>query len=140
MCHMVTNILCLFVPEIQILKAKRVFIFLAFPFIFTGCLMPSLLLSSTLMMGSGTTGALSLSTMAAVTKLTANPKLLWDLLLPLDMGPNGIHPSILKEMTDIITRPLNYFSVVLGIWRSPVNWRLARTCLNFQEGYERKCQ
>lgn len=64
---MVTNILCLFVPEIQILKTKRVFIFLAFPFIFTGCLMPSLLLSSTLMMGSGTTGALSLSTMAAVT-------------------------------------------------------------------------
>lgn len=43
-------------------------------------------------------------------KLPTNPELVWDLLLQLDpyksMGPDGIHPRVLKELADIIARTL----------------------------------
>ena len=43
-------------------------------------------------------------------KLPADPELVPDLLLQLDahksMGPNGIHPRVLKELSDVIAGPL----------------------------------
>ncbi|KAJ7413813.1 hypothetical protein WISP_88137 [Willisornis vidua] len=41
-------------------------------------------------------------------QLPVNPEIVWDLLLLLDpcksMGPHGIHPRILKELADVITK------------------------------------
>uniref|UniRef100_A0A8C3CED8 Cullin-4B n=1 Tax=Cairina moschata TaxID=8855 RepID=A0A8C3CED8_CAIMO len=82
--------------------------------------MPSLPLSSTLMMGFGTELE---NHDSGNDKLPTNPEHVRDLLLHLDpyksMGPNGIHPRLLKELADIIAGRLNYFSTVLGIWRGP---------------------
>lgn len=43
-------------------------------------------------------------------KLPGNSKLVWDLLLQLDLrkslGPGGIHLRTLKEMTDVMGKPL----------------------------------
>ena len=47
------------------------------------------------------------------------------------MGPSGIHPRVLKERADIIPRALNYFSMVLRIWRK---WTLANIVPIFKKG------
>ena len=55
---------------------------------------------------------------------------MWDLLLQLDayesMEPNEIHPTVFKELADIIERPL---SIVFQQSREsvevPVDWKLA---------------
>ncbi|KFW81931.1 hypothetical protein N305_01139, partial [Manacus vitellinus] len=40
-----------------------------------------------------------------------NPEIVWDLLLQLDsykaMGPAGVPPKILKELSDVIAKPLS---------------------------------
>ncbi|KAJ7427603.1 hypothetical protein WISP_05587 [Willisornis vidua] len=59
--------------------------------------------------------------------LPVNPEIVWDLLLQLDpyksIGPDGIHPRILKDVTDVITEPL---SVIFELfWDSrevPADW------------------
>lgn len=55
----------------------------------------------------------------SINKLPANPKLVWDWLLQLDarksMWPDGIHPSVLKELSDVIMRLLDYFSTGMKI-------------------------
>lgn len=62
----------------------------------------------------------SLSEGISDNKLTANTKLVQDLLLQLDacksMGPNGNHPRVLKELDIIIVGP---FSIIFQqFWES----------------------
>ncbi|KFO96513.1 RNA-directed DNA polymerase from mobile element jockey, partial [Calypte anna] len=71
----------------------------------------------------------------------ADSEFVRDLLLQLDpyksMGPDGIHPRILREVADIICRPL---SISFGrSWQSgeiPVDWKLAKIVQIFKKGKE----
>ncbi|KAJ7419046.1 hypothetical protein WISP_56501 [Willisornis vidua] len=63
---------------------------------------------------------------------------LWDLLLQLDphksMGPDEMHPSILKELADVITKPLSM--IFEQPWESrevPADWKLVNVVLIFKE-------
>ncbi|KFO14364.1 RNA-directed DNA polymerase from mobile element jockey, partial [Balearica regulorum gibbericeps] len=62
-----------------------------------------------------------------------------DLLLHLDayksMGPNGIHPRVLRELADVVARPLSI--IFQWSWESgevPVDWKLANPVPVFKKG------
>lgn len=83
------------------------------------------------MMGSGTTRAFEFEGCDCTNnKLLANPKLVCNLLLQQDaymsMRTNGIHPRVLKYLTDVIVRLL---SIIFHLsWESgevPFNWKTA---------------
>ncbi|GAB0184195.1 mitochondrial enolase superfamily member 1 [Grus japonensis] len=72
-------------------------------------------------------------------KLPADPKLVRDLLLHLDafksIGPNGIHPRVLRELADVIARPLSI--IFQQFWKSgevSVDWKLANVVPIFKKG------
>ncbi|GAB0183771.1 mitochondrial enolase superfamily member 1 [Grus japonensis] len=72
-------------------------------------------------------------------KLPADPKLVQELLLHLDaykfMGPGGIHPRVLRELADVIVRPLSI--IFQRSWESgevPVDWKLANFAPIFKKG------
>ncbi|KAJ7426638.1 RNA-directed DNA polymerase from mobile element jockey [Willisornis vidua] len=74
-------------------------------------------------------------------QLPVNPETIWDLLLQLDpykfIGPDGIHPQILKELADVITKPLSM--IFECSWESgevPADWKLANITPHFKEGKE----
>ncbi|KFV00654.1 RNA-directed DNA polymerase from mobile element jockey, partial [Tauraco erythrolophus] len=62
-----------------------------------------------------------------------------ELLLRLDahksMGPDGIHPRVLRELADVITKPL---SIIFGqSWLTgevPLDWRLADVTPIYKKG------
>ncbi|KAK4810576.1 hypothetical protein QYF61_007313 [Mycteria americana] len=71
-------------------------------------------------------------------KLPANSELVRDLLLQLDahksMGPDGIHPRVLKELADAIAGPLSI--IFQRSWESgevPVDWKLANVVPIFKK-------
>lgn len=73
-------------------------------------------------------------------KLPVDPKFVWDLLLQLDPHVSiwlydGIHQRILKELFDVIARPLSIIfeqSCVSG--ELPADWKLAKTVSMFKKG------
>ncbi|GAB0199179.1 mitochondrial enolase superfamily member 1 [Grus japonensis] len=72
-------------------------------------------------------------------KLPADPELVRDLLLHLDayksMGPDGIHPRVLRELAEVIVRPLSI--IFQWSWESgevPVDWKLANIVPIFKKG------
>ncbi|GAB0194946.1 sorting nexin-12 [Grus japonensis] len=92
------------------------------------------------MMGPGTPGALCWKTVTGG-KINCQPtmKLVQDLLLQLDahksMGPDGIHPRVLKELANVIVGPLSIISQ--WFWESgevPVNWTLVNIVPIFRKG------
>ncbi|PKU36241.1 rna-directed dna polymerase from mobile element hypothetical protein [Limosa lapponica baueri] len=92
------------------------------------------------MIGPETPRALGWRTMTGVMdKLPFGFELVWDLLLQLNahksMGPNGIHPRVLKELADVILRSLSLFYQ----WSSEscelsVDWRQANVIPIFRKG------
>ncbi|GAB0208021.1 mitochondrial enolase superfamily member 1 [Grus japonensis] len=65
--------------------------------------------------------------------------LVQELLLHLDayksMGPDGIHPRVLRELADVIARPLSI--IFQWSWESgevPVDWKLANVVPTFKKG------
>ncbi|KFP47515.1 hypothetical protein N323_13094, partial [Cathartes aura] len=71
-------------------------------------------------------------------KLPANSELVRDLVLQLDahksIGPDGIHPRVLKELADVIAGPLSM--VFQRSWESgevPVDWKLAKVVSIFNK-------
>ena len=63
-------------------------------------------------------------------KLPTDPERVRDLLLHLDpyksMGPDGIHPRVLKELADVIAEPLSIiFQRSWEFGEVPVDWKLA---------------
>ncbi|GAB0184565.1 mitochondrial enolase superfamily member 1 [Grus japonensis] len=72
-------------------------------------------------------------------KLPSDPEIVQDLLLHLDayksMGPDGIHPRVLRELADVIARPLQI--IFQQSWESgevPVDWKLANVVPVFKKG------
>ena len=71
-------------------------------------------------------------------QLPVNPEIVQDLLLQLDpyksVGPDGIHPRILKELADIITPSL--LMIFEWSWESgvvPPDWKLVNIVLIFKK-------
>ena len=53
----------------------------------------------------------------------------------MSLGPNGIHPSVLKELAHVIAGPLS--TIFQWSWDSvevPVNWKLANVVPIFKKG------
>ncbi|KAJ7399926.1 RNA-directed DNA polymerase from mobile element jockey [Pitangus sulphuratus] len=72
-------------------------------------------------------------------QLPVNPEILWDLLLQLDlyksMGPDGIHPRILKELAEVITKTLSMiFEWSCESREVSADWKLANVVLIFKKG------
>ncbi|KAJ7405205.1 hypothetical protein BTVI_69660 [Pitangus sulphuratus] len=72
-------------------------------------------------------------------QLPADPEIVWDLLLQLNhyksMGPEGVHPRILKELADVIAKPLSMIFVLSWVSRGvPPNWKLDHTLWIFKKG------
>ncbi|KAJ7414071.1 hypothetical protein BTVI_41648 [Pitangus sulphuratus] len=66
-------------------------------------------------------------------------EIVWDLLLHLDpyksMRPDGIHPRILKELADVIAKPLSViFERSLESREVPADWKLVNIVLIFKKG------
>ncbi|NWW20033.1 PO22 protein, partial [Falcunculus frontatus] len=61
-------------------------------------------------------------------QLPVNPEIVWDLLLQLDpynsIGPDGIHSTILKELADVIAKPLSIFKQSRESKEVPADWKL----------------
>ncbi|KFO81732.1 RNA-directed DNA polymerase from mobile element jockey, partial [Cuculus canorus] len=62
-----------------------------------------------------------------------------DLLAHLDtqksMGPNGIHPRVLKELADVLSKPLS--TTFQQFWLTgevPLDWRLANVVPIYKKG------
>ncbi|KAJ7402700.1 hypothetical protein BTVI_83974 [Pitangus sulphuratus] len=71
-------------------------------------------------------------------QLPVNPEIVLDLLLQLDsyksMDPDGIHPRILKELADVIAKPL--LMIFERSWKSgevPADWELANVVPVFRK-------
>ncbi|KAJ7400326.1 hypothetical protein BTVI_106395 [Pitangus sulphuratus] len=70
--------------------------------------------------------------------LPGNSEIVRDLLLQLDpyksMGPDGIHPRILKELADVITKPLSMiFEWSRESREVPADWKLVNIDLIFKK-------
>lgn len=72
-------------------------------------------------------------------QLPVDPGIVWDLLIQLDpyksMEPDGIHPRILKELADVIAKPLSM--IFVWSWQSgevPADWKLANAVQIFKKG------
>ncbi|TRZ26480.1 hypothetical protein HGM15179_000637 [Zosterops borbonicus] len=72
-------------------------------------------------------------------QIPVNPEIVHDLPLQLDpyrsMGPDGIHPRTLKEMADVITKPL--LMIFEPSWESgdvPADWKLINIVPIFRKG------
>ncbi|KFO82280.1 hypothetical protein N303_06020, partial [Cuculus canorus] len=62
-----------------------------------------------------------------------------DLLAQLDthksMGPDGIHPKVLKELADVLSKPLSIiFQQSWLTWEVPLDWRLADVVPIYKKG------
>ncbi|KFP61258.1 hypothetical protein N322_02993, partial [Cariama cristata] len=64
-----------------------------------------------------------------------------DLLHHLDicksMGPDGIHPRVLRELADVLTKPLSI--IYQQSWLTgevPVDWRLPNVTLIYKKGWK----
>lgn len=94
-------------------------------------LIPSLPLSLALIMCSGNPRALCWKTViGGDDNLPTDPEFVQDMLLQLDvhksMGPDGIHPRVPKELTDVNAGPLSIiFQVTWESGEVPVDWKLA---------------
>ncbi|KAJ7404854.1 rna-directed dna polymerase from mobile element jockey-like [Willisornis vidua] len=72
-------------------------------------------------------------------ELPVDPEILWDLLLWLypykSMGPVGIHPRILKELADVITKPLSMiFQMSWETREVPADWKPVNIFPIFKKG------
>ncbi|KAF4795429.1 RNA-directed DNA polymerase from mobile element jockey [Turdus rufiventris] len=72
-------------------------------------------------------------------QVPVNPEIVWDLLFQLDlyryMGPDRINPGILKELADVIAKPLSM--IFEWSWKSteiPAGWKLANSVVIFKRG------
>ncbi|KAJ7404223.1 RNA-directed DNA polymerase from mobile element jockey-like protein [Pitangus sulphuratus] len=72
-------------------------------------------------------------------QLPDDPELVWNLLLQLDpyksIGPDGINVRILKELTDVIAKPISM--IFQRSWESgevPADWTLANVLSIFKKG------
>ncbi|KFV51836.1 hypothetical protein N328_02739, partial [Gavia stellata] len=62
-----------------------------------------------------------------------------DLLHHLDthksMGPDGIHPRVLRELVEVFTKPLSIIYQQSWLTRDdPVDWKLANVMSNYKKG------
>ncbi|KAJ7417648.1 RNA-directed DNA polymerase from mobile element jockey-like protein [Pitangus sulphuratus] len=71
-------------------------------------------------------------------QLPVNLEVVWDLLLQVDpyksVEPDGIHPGILKELADVITKPLLIFEPSWESEEVPADWKLVNVVLIFKKG------
>ncbi|KAJ7420514.1 RNA-directed DNA polymerase from mobile element jockey [Pitangus sulphuratus] len=72
-------------------------------------------------------------------QLPVNPENVQDQLLQLDpyksIGPDGIHPRILRELADVIAKPLSMIFEWSWEFREyPADWKLANVILIFKKG------
>lgn len=72
-----------------------------------------------------------------------NLEIVWDVLLQRNpnktMGPDAIHPIILKELSDVIAKPLSM--IFEQFWESievPADWKLTKVFPVFKESKKEK--
>ncbi|KAJ7421151.1 RNA-directed DNA polymerase from mobile element jockey [Willisornis vidua] len=70
-------------------------------------------------------------------QLPVKPEIVQDLLLQLDpyksVGPDRIHPIMLKELADVIKKPLLIFEWIWGCKGVPADWKLENVVLIFKK-------
>ncbi|KAJ7407616.1 RNA-directed DNA polymerase from mobile element jockey [Pitangus sulphuratus] len=71
-------------------------------------------------------------------QLPVKPEMVWELLLQLDpyksMGPDGIHSRSLKELADVIKKPLLIFQQSWESGEVPAHWKLMLALPVFKKG------